>query len=87
MRRRIQEMNLSGLYPVDRIRVHLHRHFRIGMAAADTGTRYVMRLLRQVLRNKHFVAGLHHAGIVHVYVLHEEPGTDTVVRQFASLFH
>ena len=45
-----------------------------------------MSFFRQVLRDENLFASLDDTGIVDIHILDEEPGTDAIVCQLASLF-
>ena len=57
------------------------------MTSADTCTGNIVCFFRQVLSDENLITRLYHTGIIHIHILYEEPGTDTVIRQFTSLFH
>ena len=84
---RIKKVNLLRFHAGYGIRIHLYQYFRVGMASADSCAGDVMCLFCQVLCHKDLIACFHDSGIVYVYVLHEEPGTNTMICQSASLFH
>ena len=44
-------------------------------------TRYIMSFLRQALRYEHIFPGSHDSAVIHIDVLHKEPGTDAIFRQ------
>lgn len=81
----IEELDLSGLQAFYGISIHLDKNVRIGMASFYSRTGNIMGLFRQVLRDENLFAGLDDAGIVDIHVLNEEPGTDAIVCQLASL--
>ena len=81
----IEELDLSGLQAFYGISIHLDKNVRIGMASFYPRTGNIMGLFRQVLRDENLFTGLDDAGIIDIHVLNEEPGTDAIVCQLASL--
>ena len=81
----IEELDLSGLQAFYGISIHLDKNVRIGMASFYSRTGNIMGLFRQVLRDENLFTGLDDAGIIDIHVLNEEPGTDAIVCQLASL--
>lgn len=56
------------------------------MASFYSRTGNIMSLFRQVLRDENLFASLDDTGIVDIHILDEEPGTNAIVCQLASLF-
>ena len=87
MGRSIEEMNLFRLQSCYGVSIHLYQYFRVGMPAVDACAGNIMCFFCQVLGDENFITCFHYSGIIHIYILHEKPCTDTIVCQFTTLFH
>ena len=81
MRQRMQVSHLSRLQSFYRIGIKQHMYLRIGMPSLYAGTGYIMGRFGQSLPQKVFTACLDNAGIIHIHVLHKDPGTDAIGSQ------
>ena len=81
---RVEVVHLLGAYAADGVVVHLGEHVGILLSAADAGGGYEVGVVGQSLGEEHLVAGAHHAAVVQVDVVDEEPCAHAVVAQRAA---
>ena len=82
--RSIEIVDLFWQDACDGVVVHLGEYVRILLTTADACGGDEMGVDSKSLREEHLITGTYHTAIVQVDIIHEEPGADTVVREFTT---
>ena len=81
---RVEVVHLFGAYAAHGVVVHLGEHVGVLLSAAYAGGGYEVGVVGEALGEEHLVARSHHAAVVQVDVVDEEPRAQAVVAQRAA---